>query len=358
MLEEKKFEKIAKKVEDDVPLSRDEGLMLLRCDDIFFLGGLANIIREKKNGNYTHYNINAHINPSNVCINECVFCAFSRNAGDPQAYDLSIEGILVKVAKIIAPRTTELHIVGGVHPTKDLYFYAELLSTLKKLYPAVQLKAFTATEIDQMAKLSGVGIKEALKKLQASGLASLPGGGAEIFSPRVRAKVCPKKISGERWLEIHRIAHSLGIKTNATMLYGHIETDEERVDHLFRLRELQKETNGFQAFIPLSFHPQNNPLGGPETTGFLDIKIHAASRIILNNIDHIKAYWVMIGVEMAQVLQNFGVDDLDGTVTEEKITHAAGAKTPSHLDEDFIRYLISSAGRVPVERDTLYNRKG
>ena len=358
MSEEKKFEKIAKKVEEENPLSRDEGLMLLHCEDIFFLGGLANIIREKKNGNHTHYNINAHINPSNVCINECLFCSFFRKPGDSEAYDLSIEEILVNAAKIITPRTTELHIVGGVHPSKDLRFYGGLLAALKERYPFIQLKAFTATEIDQMAKLSGVSIEEALKELKASGLVSLPGGGAEIFSPRVRMKVCPKKISGERWLEIHRIAHSLGIKTNATMLYGHIETNEERVDHLFRLRELQKETNGFQAFIPLPFHPQNNPLGGSETTGCLDIKIHAVSRIILDNIDHIKAYWVMTGVEMAQVLQNFGVDDLDGTVTEEKITHAAGAKTPSHLDEDFIHYLISSAGRVPVERDTLYNRRG
>jgi len=358
MSEEKKFEKIAKKVEEENPLSRDEGLMLLHCEDIFFLGGLANTIREKKNGNYTHYNINAHINPSNVCINECLFCAFSQKPGGPKAYDLSVEEILVNVAKIITPRTTELHIVGGVHPTKDLRFYGGLLATLKERYPFIQLKAFTATEIDQMAKLSGVSIEEALKELKTSGLVSLPGGGAEIFSPRVRMKVCPKKISGERWLEIHRIAHSLGIKTNATMLYGHIETNEERVDHLLCLRELQKETNGFQAFIPLSFHPQNNPLGGAETTGFLDVKIHAVSRIILDNIDHIKAYWVMTGIEMAQVLQNFGVDDLDGTVTEEKITHAAGAKTPSHLDEDFIHYLISSAGRVPVERDTLYNRRG
>jgi aminodeoxyfutalosine synthase len=358
MSEEKKFEKIAKKVKEEIPLSSDEGLMLLHCEDIFFLGGLANFIREKKNGNYTHYNINAHINPSNVCINECLFCAFSRKAGDPQAYDLSIEEILANVARIITSRTTELHIVGGVHPRKDLRFFTELLSILKERYPFIQLKAFTATEIDQMAKLSGVSIEEALKELKASGLVSLPGGGAEIFSPRVRTRVCPKKISGKRWLEIHRTAHSLGIKTNATMLYGHIETNEERVDHLFSLRELQKETDGFQAFIPLPFHPQNNPLGGAATTSFLDIKIHAVSRIILDNIDHIKAYWVMTGIEMAQILQNFGVDDLDGTVTEEKITHAAGAKTPSHLDEDFIRYLISAAGRIPVERDTLYNHRG
>ena len=193
MSEQKQFENIAKKVEEENPLSRDEGLMLLHCEDIFFLGGLANIVREKKNGNYTHYNINAHINPSNVCINECLFCAFSRKAGDPKAYDLSVEEILVNVAKIITPRTTELHIVGGVHPTKDLRFYAGLLAILKERYPFIQLKAFTATEIDQMAKLSGVGIEDALKELKASGLVSLPGGGAEIFSPRVRTKVCPKK---------------------------------------------------------------------------------------------------------------------------------------------------------------------
>ena len=358
MSEEKKFKEIAKKVEGKTPLTPDEGLMLLRCHDVFFLGRLANIVRERNNGKYTHYNINAHINPSNICVNECLFCAFSRKSGDPEAYDLSIEEILANATKIVTPRTTELHIVGGVHPAKDLHFFSKLLFALKERFPFIQLKAFTATEIDRMAALAGVGIEDALRELKDCGLVCLPGGGAEIFAPRVRMKICPKKISADRWLAIHRIAHGLGIKTNATMLYGHIETDEERVDHLFRLRELQQETNGFQVFIPLPFHPQNNRLGGLETTGFLDVKIHAVSRIILDNIDHLKAYWIMTGIEMAQVLQNFGVDDLDGTVTEERITHAAGAKTPLGLSEDFIRYLISSAGRVPVERDTLYNRRG
>ena len=356
MSEEKKFEKIAKKVEEENPLSRDEGLMLLHCEDIFFLGGLANIIREKKNGNHTHYNINAHINPSNVCINECLFCSFFRKPGDSEAYDLSIEEILVNAAKIITPRTTELHIVGGVHPSKDLGFFAALLASLKERYPFIQLKAFTATEIDQMAKLSGVSIEKALKELKASGLVSLPGGGAEIFSPRVRTKVCPKKISGERWLDIHRIAHSLGIKTNATMLYGHIETPEHRIDHLLRLRELQDRTGGFQAFIPLSFHSQNTEIKkSAYTTGFDDLKTLAISRLMLDNFDHIKAYWVMLGEKIAQVSLNFGVDDLDGTVVEERITKAAGGTTDGSMTRDDIVHLIRQAGRMPVERDTVYN---
>ena len=349
-------QEIFQKVKAGASISRDEGLFLLESADIFFLGELANFIREKKNGNYTRYNINAHLNPSNICVNECLFCAFSRKIGDPDAYDLSLEEITAKAGQIINSRATELHVVGGVHPSKDLNFYTAVLSTLKQLYPNIQLKAFTATEIEQMAKLSGVSVEEALKELKASGLGCLTGGGAEIFSPRVRARICPQKISGEIWLEIHLLAHSLGIKTNATMLYGHIETNEERVDHLFRLREAQTSTRGFQAFIPLPFHPKNNPLGGAGTTGILDVKIHALSRIILDNFDHIKAYWIMTGPELAQILQNFGVDDLDGTVTEEKITHSAGAVTPLKLDEGYIRHLITSAGRVPMERDSLYQQ--
>jgi len=328
----------------------------MECEDIFFLGRLANLIRERKNGNYTYYNINAHLNPSNICINSCRFCAFSRKEGDPGAYDLSLEELMEKVQKIVTRRTTELHIVGGAHPQKNLDFYKAMLSNIKKMHPRIYLKAFTAVEIQQMADLSGCSVEDALKELKESGLDFIPGGGAEIFSPRVRKIVCPNKISGERWLYIHRTAHSLGIKSNATMLYGHQEKPEERIDHLIRLRELQKETGGFQAFIPLPYHPQNTLLGGRDTTGLLDIKVHAISRIILDDIDHIKAYWIMTGCELAQVLQSFGVDDLDGTVTEEKITHSAGAETPQELDEGYIRYLISSAGRIPMERDTIYNR--
>jgi len=352
----KQFLEISRKVEEDESLSREEGLLLMECGDIFFLGTLANLIREKKNGNYTSYNINVHLNPSNICINKCLFCAFSRREGDPGAYDLSLDEIIARARENITERTTELHIVGGVHPYKNLDFYKSMLSNIKRLYPKIYLKSFTATEIQQMANLSGCSVKNALKELKASGLDSMPGGGAEIFAPRVRNKVCPDKISGEEWLEIHRIAHSLGIKSNATMLYGHIETPAERVDHLLKLRELQQETGGFQAFIPLPYHPQNTSLGGNNTTGILDIKIHAVSRILLDNFDHIKAYWVMTGTDMAQVLQKFGVDDLDGTVTKENITHAAGATTPSKLDEGYIRYLISSANRIPMERDTIYNR--
>jgi len=349
------WESIEKKINEVHPISREEAICLMEEKDIFLLGELANRIREKKNKNFTYYNINAHLNPSNICVNSCRFCAFSRKWGAPDAYDLTLEEVIDKVKGIVTERTTELHIVGGAHPYHKLDFYTRMLSRIKQLYPKIYLKAFTATEVYQMAKISGVEVEAALKELKSSGLDCMPGGGAEIFSSRVRAKICPQKISAEQWLEIHRIAHFLGIKTNATMLYGHIETPEERVDHLLALRQLQQETGGFQAFIPLPYHPQNTSLGGRNTSGFLDLKVHAVSRIILDNFDHIKGYWVMTGIEMAQVLQSFGVDDLDGTVTEEKITHAAGAKTPSHLSEDWIRQLISSAGRIPVERDSLYN---
>ncbi|MCD6353635.1 MAG: CofH family radical SAM protein, partial [Proteobacteria bacterium] len=312
-IDNKRFIEISRKVASGESLSREEGLLLMECNDIFLLGNLANLIREKKNGNYTYYNINAHLNPSNICINNCRFCAFSRKEGDSEAYDLGPEEIMARVQETITERTTELHIVGGVHPYKDLSFYTSMLSAIKKSYPEVYLKAFTVTEIEHMADLSGCGVEDAFRELKASGLDSIPGGGAEIFAPRVRKKICPQKISGERWLELHRIAHSLGIKSNATMLYGHIETPQERIDHLIKLRELQQETGGFLAFIPLPYHPQNTALGGRETTGMLDIKVHTLSRILLDNFDHIKAYWIMTGTDMAQILQNFGVDDLDGT---------------------------------------------
>jgi len=352
----KQLLEILAKVEEGENLTREEGMLLMEGEDLFFLGRLANLVRERKNGNYTYYNINAHLNPSNICVNNCKFCAFSRKEGEPGAYDLSLEEIIEKVQKIVTKRTTELHIVGGAHPRKDLEFYKAVLSNIKKRYPQIYLKAFTAVEIQQMADLSGCKVEDALKELKASGLDFIPGGGAEVFSSRIRKKVCADKISGERWLYIHRAAHLLGIKSNATMLYGHIEKPVERVDHLIKLRELQKETAGFQSFVPLPYHPQNTLLGGRDTTSILDIKVHAISRILLDNFDHIKAYWIMTGCELAQILQSFGVDDLDGTVIEEKITHSAGAKTPQELGEGYIRHLISSAGRIPVERDTLYNR--
>lgn len=352
------FRDISRKVVAGERLSREDGFSLMECDDIFYLGTLANQLREKKNGSYTYYNINAHVNPSNICINSCRFCAFSRKEGDLDAYDLSLEEIIGKAREAVTGRTTELHIVGGVHPHKDLGFYTTVLSTIKKTFPYIHLKAFTVTEIQHMAELAGVCFEDALKELKAAGLGSIPGGGAEIFSSRVRKKLCPNKISGGQWLELHRITHSLGIRSNATMLYGHIETPEERIDHLLRLRDLQQETGGFLAFIPLAYHPYNTALGGEKTTGFLDLKVHAVSRILLDNFDHIKAYWIMTGPDMAQILQSFGVDDLDGTVTEEKITHAAGATTPVSLDEEYLRHLIFSAGRIPMERNTLYEAIG
>lgn len=353
-----RLREISAKVLQAERLCENEALTLAECADLFFLGFLANVIREKKNGQNTYYNINVHLNPSNVCIHQCLFCAFSRKEGEPGAYDLTLEEILERLRTLVTERTTELHIVGGVHPRHGLRFFQAMLTAIKEAYPRLFLKAFTAVEIDHMAALEGCTVEEVLKELHKAGLSSMPGGGAEVFSPRLRRALCPTKISGQRWLEIHEIAHRLGIKTNATMLFGHIETPAERVDHLLHLRALQDRTRGFQAFVPLPYHAENNRLGGCNTTGCLDTKVHALSRILLDNFDHIKAFWIMTGTETAQVLQSFGVDDLDGTVTEEKITHAAGASTPLRLDVEFIRHLISSAGRIPVERDTLYRRIG
>ena len=251
----KQITTIVQKIHVGERISREESLVLLETGDIFLLGELANTIRERKNGQYTSYNINVHLNPSNLCINGCSFCAFSRKEGEPGAFDLSLEEIIAQIKAKVTARTTELHVVGGVHPYKGLDFYTAVLAAIKKLYPTIYLKAFTATEVHHMAEISGVTVEKALTALKASGLDSMPGGGAEVFAPRVRKKVCPQKISGEVWLEVHRKAHSLGIKTNATMLYGHIETPQERVDHLFSLRNLQDETGGFQAFIPLPYHP-------------------------------------------------------------------------------------------------------
>ncbi|MDY6861890.1 MAG: aminofutalosine synthase MqnE [Thermodesulfobacteriota bacterium] len=348
--------KIEQKVEKGMELSLMEGILLFESDDIFFIGRLANKIREKKNGNYTYFNVNAHLEPTNICINNCLFCAFSRKDGETGAYEMSLDEIFGKAEEIVSKRTTELHIVGGAHPRKKLDFYKAMLSGIKKRFPLISLKAFTAVEIQNMANLSGCKVEEVLKELKESGLDCMPGGGAEIFAPRVRKKLCPTKISGDRWLQIHKLAHIIGIKTNATMLYGHIETQKERIEHLLKLKGLQEETGGFQAFVPLAYHSKNNRLGGLDTTGIMDIKVHAISRIILNNFDHIKAFWIMTGTDIAQILQNFGVDDLDGTITEEKITHSAGATTPLKLDVAHIHHLITYAGRIPVERDSLYNK--
>ncbi len=346
---------IKEKILSNKRLTRKEGIELFKSNDLLALGRLASHIAQKKNGKRVHFVQNMHINPTNICINRCKFCAFSRSKGEPGAYEMSIDDLLKK-ARAAERGVREFHIVSGLHPDLPFEWYSDMLRALKKEFPKIHLKAFTAVEIDYLSKLSGMPLRKTLLTLKEAGLGSLPGGGAEIFNSAVRNTLCAEKISGDRWLEVIKTAHNIGLKSNATMLYGHIEKAEHRIDHLIRLRELQDRTGGFQAFIPLSFHSQNTEIKkSAYTTGFDDLKTLAISRLMLDNFDHVKAYWVMLGEKTAQVSLSFGVDDLDGTVVEEKITKAAGGTTDGSMTKEDIVYLIKKAGRTPVERDTVYN---
>jgi aminodeoxyfutalosine synthase len=346
---------VAAKVAGDARLSREDGLALMRTPHLAALGALANTVRERRHGDRTYYLINRHLNYTNLCVNQCRFCAFSRREDEEGGYLLSIEDCLRKAGEFRGGRVSEFHIVGGCHPDLQVDYYVSLLSALRERYPEVHLQAFTAVEIAHVAQVSGITVEECLRRLREAGLGSLPGGGAEVFSPRVRALLCPRKLSPEEWLEVMRTAHGLGIRSNATMLYGHIETPEEVVDHLLRLRELQDETHGFLAFIPLAFHPANTQLENlPGPSAWDELRMIAASRLLLDNFAHLKVFWIMVGLKVAQLALGFGADDVDGTVAEERITHAAGAQTPESLTVEKIHRLIAEAGRVPVERDTLY----
>jgi len=360
-----KLEPIHDKVLSEERLSFDDGKILYESPDLIGVGYLANIVRERKNGNTAYFNMNQHIDYTNVCIlhARCHFCAFARKDIETEgAWELSVDDFLAKAMHSIEQGCTEIHSVGGHHPNLPFDYYLRLLRTLKEQMPQVHLKFFTASEIHHLARISKLSIKDTLEALREAGLDSMPGGGAEIFAPETRDKICRGKISAEVWLDIHCQAHELGIPSNATMLYGHIETTEDRVDHLIRLRETQDKSGGFITFIPLAFHPENTRLGHlPSTSGITDLRNIAVSRLMLDNFPHIRAYWIMVGLKMAQIGLNFGADDIHGTVTEEKITHMAGAKTPQVITADEIKRLICEAGRVPVERDTLYNeiiRKG
>ena len=338
-------------------LSFDDGVRLFECPDLLALGWLANREREKRHGGRTYYNFNIRLEATNVCVASCLFCSFARlRPGDPDSYTMSLEQAWDKLRERSHQPLTEIHVVNGLHPDLPFDYYLEMLRGFKRIRPGIHLKCFTAVEIAFFADLYKMTDEQVLRELQVAGLDSLPGGGAEIFAERVRRKICHDKCGTERYLEIHKLAHSLGMRTNVTMLYGHIETREERVDHMLRARALQDETGGFQAFIPLAFHPDNNQmrkLPAPSATDTL--RVHAVSRLMLDNIPHVKAFWIATGVEIAQVALWFGVDDLDGTVQEEKIYHMAGARTPEAMTTSAIRRLIRVAGRDPVERDTLYN---
>ena len=352
------LEDIAARVEAGERLSREEGLRLLKSDELLAVGRMADTVRQRKHGDRVYYILNRHINHTNICVNRCKFCAFGRDETDGGAYTLSLDEIEGKALDYRGRGITEIHIVGGLNEKLPLDYYVEMLKRVRRALPGVIIQSFTAVEIDYLARVNSMTVEQVLAVLQEAGLDSLPGGGAEVFSPRVRELICPKKISGDRWLEVHGAAHGLGMRTNATMLYGHVETLEERIDHFVRLRELQDRTGGFLAFIPLAFHPKNTQLDQPgrsPSTGYDDLKMLALARLMLDNFDHIKAFWIMIGPKIAQVSLSFGVNDLDGTVEEEKIVHDAGAETDQRLPRDELARMIRAAGRIPVERDTLYN---
>ncbi len=322
--------------------------------EFYDLVNKADKIRKNLWGEKAFFVKNMHINYSNICASHCKFCAFAKDEGDAGAYEMSIDDVLSYISEY-AENLHEVHVVGSLHPDYPFSYYTDMLSAIKSSYPHITIKGFSAVEIDYFSMISGLSIAEVLKALQKSGLELMPGGGAEIFDEKVRAEICPEKISSDRWLDIHRIAHKEGIRTNATMLYGHIESDRERFDHLLRLRKLQEETGGFVSFIPLSFHPDGTFLSHvPKSTGIDDIRVIAASRIILDNIPHIKAYWVMLGSKTAQVALRAGADDLDGTIIKENITYAAGAKSEDSMLESELVNLIKSANMIPVMRDSFY----
>jgi len=367
------LQQIKNKVLAGKRLTREDALRLFETDDIFALGRLASHVAKKKNGNKAYFVRNIHINPTNICVNRCKFCAFSRSKGEEGAYELTINEIIQKLSSQhsavsrqqkktphSALRTphffSEVHITGGLHPDWPFEYYLETISKIKKTFPKICIKAFTATEIEYFSRISGKDISEILLELKRHGLDTMPGGGAEIFNISVRNQLCPEKLSSEGWLNVMEAAHKAGIKTNATMLYGHVENYEQRIEHLMKLRELQDKTNGFQAFIPLAYHPKNTEIGGTYSSGIDDLKTIAVSRLVLDNFAHIKAYWIMLGEKLSQVALLFGADDIDGTIIEEKITHSAGALSGNAMTAEQLRNTIKKAGKIPVERDSFYRK--
>jgi aminodeoxyfutalosine synthase len=350
------LEAVAEKVLAGERLGRDDGIAAATTTDLPGIGRLANMVRERLHGDSTYFNINRHLNPTNVCVASCKLCAFyvpwrERDGGWTYSVDQAVE----IAARDLDESVSELHIVGGLHPKLLIGYYEELFGALKKNFPWIHLKALTMVELDFIAKASRLSLEDLIRRLRDAGLDSCPGGGAEIFAERVRREICDHKTDGHRWLEIARTVHEAGIPSNCTMLYGHIETAEERVDHLLALRELQDETGGFQCLIPLAFHPENTELDHlPPTGGRLDLQTLATSRLVLDNVPHLKAYWIMLGEKVAQVALHFGANDLDGTIFDERITRAAGGTAGTGMTRQHLEKLITEAGRVPVLRDTLY----
>ncbi len=349
---------IAEKVVNGGRLTENEGVELFEKGELGFLGSLANFVREKKHGNKTYFNRNFHIEPTNICIYNCKFCSYVRKVGQEGAWEFSLDQVLDLVRSYKDKKVTEVHIVGGVHPKRDLHYYGNMIQKIKEIIPEIHVKAFTAVELDFMIKKARVSIKEGLIMLKEYGLDSIPGGGAEIFNEKIRKEVCDEKSSSEMWLNIHKAAHEVGIPSNATILYGHIESYADRINHMKRLRDLQDETGKFNTYIPLKFRKENNNLSYiGEVNTIEDLKNYAVSRIFLDNFDHIKAYWPMIGKNTAQLSLSYGVDDIDGTIDDTtKIYSMAGVedKSPTMNSEELVN-LIKEVNREPIERDTLYN---
>jgi len=350
---------IGEKIANRERISFEDGCTLFRSDDLIAIGGMANVVRERLNGDLTYYNVNRHLNYTNVCISDCAFCGFYRRVRHPEAYEWSIDECVEIARKAYSDGARELHIVGGLHPRLQFDYYTGLLSQLKRSFPDMHLKAFTMVELDHLTTICRMTDEQVIDGLIAAGLDSCPGGGAEIFREPTRSRICAHKTSGDRWLELTEKVHARGIPTNATMLYGHLESVEDRVDHLLRLRELQDRTKGFMCFIPLAFHPEGTALSQlPGPDGIDSLKTIAISRLMLDNIPHIKAYWVMLGKNVAQIALRFGADDLDGTINEggSLMESYLADGNRNQLNKAEIEAMVRAAGRIPVERDTVYNQ--
>lgn len=350
------LDRIYEKVLEGERLGYEDGMALYESRELNLVGALANIVRERKNGHIAYFNRNLHINYTNICNKQCLFCAFDRLPGEEGGYVMYEADIQERFDRWKGIPISEVHMVAGIHPRLPFEYYTDLLRTVKRIRPDIHIKAFTMIELAQMSRISKLPLEETIIALKEAGLDSCPGGGCEVLSDRVHKELFRLKLKPEQWLETQRIVHKCGLRSNATLLYGHIETLQERVEHFMKLREVQDETGGFQTFIPLAFHPDNTELSDlPPTTGFDDLKNIAVARLMLDNFPHIKGYWTMISPRLAQVSLDYGSDDMDGTILEEKITHEAGGLTPQGLSLEYLVGLIREAGRIPVERDTLYN---
>ncbi len=357
-IQNKTLKRIAEKVINDTPVNRDDALFMLATNDILDLGAIANYVRTRLHGDITYYGVNMNLNYTNICELRCPLCAFSCDMDDDKAYLLSHDEIKKRVQDATSFGIDEVHIVGGLHPELKIDYFEQMFQTIKGINPDIHIVALTAVEYDYISKQNNIPLEEVFERLIHAGVGALPGGGAEIFSPEIRDRIAPKKISGKKWLEIMRTAHNSGLKTNATMLYNHIEDAEDIVDHLTQIRDLQDETGGFKTFVPLQFHQKNTEIPAKgSTTGYDDIRVYATSRIFLHNVPHLKALWMYVGEKMAQVLLKFGVDDIGATYHDEKIVHSAGAKTPDYGSEAYLTRLIEEAQLKPVRTAANYLRK-